>query len=288
MQTKHLIYILPCLLAVTLMIGCGASNAKIDASSDETLKDSIAAAKDNLTPEQRKEFEEALKILAFSDVGNLFELAADPDSIQRQLEDKIDGKSPLEIIEAAKQVKTERAKKQREHAAGEIAELKKKIQELNVKQQAAQTAENDLKNFTIERSRFYFDKQGFSTGPIIELTVKNNTAHPVSRAYFKGVLGTPGRAVPWVEETFNYSISGGIEPGESDTWKLSPNMFGKWGSAPKDRDDMVLTVTTYRIDGADDKPIFDSEFSEYDQKELKRLNERIVSLESNLDAEIGK
>ena len=33
-----------------------------------------------------------------------------------------------------------------------------------------------------------------------------------------------------------------------------------------------------RIDGADEEPIFDSEFSEYDDKRLTKLSERLKSL----------
>ena len=84
--------------------------------------------------------------------------------------------------------------------------------------------------------------------------------------------------MPWVDADFNYSIHGGLEPGESVTWKLAPNQFGEWGKAPKDRDDMVLTVTVDRIDDASGKAIFDAEFSKDDEDRLESLKQRLAEL----------
>ncbi|NQZ57868.1 MAG: hypothetical protein HRT88_10450 [Lentisphaeraceae bacterium] len=132
------------------------------------------------------------------------------------------------------------------------------------------------------RSRCSYEKGRFRTEAVIELKLKNNTGHAISRAYFSGVLSSPGRSIPWVKETFNYSISGGLEPGEKVTWNLTPNMFGGWSKAPKNRKDMILTVDVTRIDGADGKAIYDAEFSKRDEEELADLKQRLVKLKEGL------
>lgn len=260
-------------LGLATFIGC-AGEPRIDTSSDETMKESISAAKESLSPDERKEFEKVLKMLAFSNVDNLFQLAADPDSLTRNMKDQLHGKTAREVMAEAKKVEAERAAKQREQIVSEIAELEEK-------KEKAELAQEQLKAFAIERSRFYYDDLGFSTEPTIEITVKNGTKHAVASADFHGVLATPGRAVPWVEGDFSYSISGGLEPGESATWKLHPNLFdfGGWSSAPRDRNDMVLTVTTTRIDGPDGKPILEADFSDDDQERLDELKESLAKLE---------
>lgn len=250
--------------------GCGGA-PKLDASSDDNLQNSIASAKESISPEQREEFEEALKILAFADVDNLFEMAADPESIQRKLKDRVDGKTPQEIITEARAIKADRRAKQRKQIIGEIDELE-------MQQSQAAIAQEQLKAFEVERSRFYFSEDLFRKTPIIELTVKNNTKHPVARAHFNGVLATPGRSIPWVDDNFNYEITGGLEHGESDTWSLAPNLFGEWGKAPQDRDDMVLTVTVIRIDGPNEEAILNADFSEYDQKRLAELKAKLSDM----------
>ena len=128
----------------------------------------------------------------------------------------------------------------------------------------------------MSKSRFYQKAQAYGLGnqPIIEITVNNGTGSAVARAYFKGTIASPGRSVPWLVESFNYSISGGLEPGETQSWSLAPNQFSDWGKveAPKDA---IFTVTVERLDGADGKPLFDAgAFTERDAIRLTTLQEK--------------
>ena len=75
-------------------------------------------------------------------------------------------------------------------------------------------------------------------------------------------------------EDFNYQIRGGLEPGESADWSLAPNMFSEWGKvdAPEDA---LFTVDVVRIDGADNKVLYDSQgLSEHEIARLKMLKEK--------------
>ncbi len=263
-----------------LVTGCG--DKKVDSSTDEKLKTSMEAVKRSLDDEKKKEFEDAVKAMVFSEIGNIFEASANPDGTQRTIKDKLHGKTANEIIAEGNRIIVERKKKEREQALSEIEETKTKVAELEKKRSDADKAKEDLKKFNVVRSRFYFRKISFMEEAVIELTVKNETQHAVSRAYFHGVLSSPGRSVPWVKDSFNYTISGGLEPREQVTWKLSPNMYGEWGNAPKGRNDMILTVAVTRIDGADEKPIYDSKFSEWDKENLEKLNERLNKLEKTV------
>jgi hypothetical protein len=146
---------------------------------------------------------------------------------------------------------------------------------LETKRAKSESAREQLKKFKVVRSRFYKREQEFmGKQPIIELTVKNGTDQAVSRAYFEGTLASPDRSVPWHKDTFNYDISGGLEPGEEATWKLAPNMFSDWGKvdAPPDA---VFTVTVERIDGADGEAVYSTrEFDESDRKRLAELKKK--------------
>lgn len=218
------------------------------------------------------------------DLAAVAAAVAGPD-VQRKIKDKLIEKTANQIIAEGNRIIVEQRKqrkKEHEQVLKEIEEVRKKITEIKQKELRAEKDKEELEKFKVLRSRFYFQEDMFSKSPIIELTVQNDTKHPVSRAYFEGVLATPGRSVPWVKDSFNYKIRGGLEPGEKATWKLAPNMFGEWGQAPKDRNDMVLTVTVKRIDGADEKPIFDSEFSRWDKERLEELTKRLEKLKKNL------
>jgi hypothetical protein len=253
--------------------GCGQK--KVDSTNDESFKKSMEEVEKSLNENKKKDFESAVQTIAFSKFGNIFEAAANPDGMQMKIKESLNGKTADAIITEGKQI-------QAEQIITEVKELKVKIAELKAKELKAEQDKEKLKQFEVERSRFYFNNDNpFITQAVIELTVKNNTKYPVSKAYFHGILATPGRSIPWVEDDFNYAISGGLEPGEEVTWHLSPNMFGGWSNAPKDRNDMVLTVSVNRIDGADEKPIFEADFSKSDKEELETSINRLGELQKD-------
>jgi hypothetical protein len=164
------------------------------------------------------------------------------------------------------------AQREAQQRAERAAKLAADIEALVAKQTAAAQAKEQLAQFRVLASTFAFEESDFDRSPTIELHVRNDTAHPIARVYFDAVLATPGRSVPWVDTRFNYEIPGGLEPGEQATWRLAPNRFDDWGRAPADRDDMVLAVVPYRVDGADGKALYDArQFDADDDKRLRKL-----------------
>lgn len=258
------------LLSVTLITLSGCSDPKIDTSSDESMKASIEKVRQSLPQEKKKVFDEAIQVLAMSQL-NLKDLftqgAAGVSNTEIKMKESISGKTGSEVIAEAERVKQERKEKERIQALDEIKELEGK----RVK---AQIARSELTKFEVVRSRYYKRKREY-TGeqPIIELTVKNNTTHAVSRAYFIGTLASPNRAVPWLKEEFNYQIAGGLEPGEEANWSLAPNMFSDWGTV-KAPEDAILTVEVQRLDGPDGEALFSTrDFSDDDGKRLDKLKQ---------------
>lgn len=68
-----------------------------------------------------------------------------------------------------------------------------------------------------------------------------------------------------------------MQTGEAKNFELVPNRFGEWGKAPKDKADMILTVSIKRIDGADGKKLFAAEFSKKSAARLAALEKIIES-----------
>lgn len=277
------------LLAVALA-GCGPK--RIDGSSEAAYKKSLEAMSKGLSAEEQKTLGESVMVVAMNGTS-LLEIGAAPALFEQRARSELNGKTYAEIVAKAKEIEAARAaaeaaeKVEREKREAELkaemerqeaarkAERKKQIEtelaELNAEKAKAAADVESLKKFIVERSRFYFADGGYRQEAVIELTVKNGLTAPVSRAYFKGRVTSPGRSIPWVAEDFNYTIRGGLEPGETVTWKLSPNMFSEWGKAPKDRTDLVLAVDLVQVDGADGKPLYDSEFPERKQKRMDEL-----------------
>jgi hypothetical protein len=105
----------------------------------------------------------------------------------------------------------------------------------------------------------------------IALDVRNDTPHPISRAYFRARAISDGRSLPWLEETFNYTIPGGLEPGESATWRLEPNAFqGQWSSV-RVPSDARFVVEVVKLDGANGDVLWAERFTRGDARVLDSL-----------------
>lgn len=253
------------MILVAFMSGCGSP--KIDASTDEKMKESIAKVRESLPEDRQVDFDEALATLAFEQVDLsdfIQEKVTGVGTTEAKMKNALNGKTGDEVISAAQEVIIKRQEKEKEQALLEIKELQEKREE-------AEKNKNELAKFEILKSRFYKEKQeSMGEEPIIELIVKNGTIHPVSRTYFLGTLASPGRTIPWLKENFNYEIPGGLEPGEEASWRLAPNMFSEWGTVkvPKDA---IFTVETIRLDDADGESLYDA--SVFDDDDLERLTE---------------
>lgn len=254
-------------LAAALLFGCGQPT--VDTSTDETMKESLQEVREALPESKRAELDSALQTIAMSqlDFSEVFATGKAPDAeaATKDLKSMLQGKTAEEIIASADRIVAAQKAKEREGAHKEIQELVKE-------REAAASAMAELAKFEILRSRFYKERDYFgSLEPRIQLKVKNGTKYPISRAHFKGKISSPGRSVPWLEEEFNYPISGGLEPGEEAQWILAPNQFSEWGrvEAPPDAG-LIVTVT--RLDGPNGETILSTqEFTEEDQVRLEAL-----------------
>ena len=255
------------------IVGCDKllPEPTIDTSTDESRRQSSQKVRESLPEAERAEFDEAIQLLAFSKINlkDIFtEGAAGAGNLENKMKESLNGKTASEIIAEAERIKIEREARQRQQALDEIKELE-------LMKSNAESSKEKLKNFIVIRSRFFQEEQQYrGKQPIIAITVKNGTNEAVSRAYFEGVLASPRRSVPWHKDTFNYSISGGLEPGEEQSWRLAPNMFSDWGQIEVPSD-AVFTVTVERIDGADGSALYSTtEFTERDRKRLEELKEK--------------
>ena len=260
---------LGCAFLLVLWSACGSPS--IDASSDESLERSLAAVRDDLDAEKEAEFEDALEVLVFSEI-DLEDMLADgvagSHRAEARIREVLDGKTADQVIAEAREVLEARYERERAQALDEIDELEEK-------RARAEAAREELERFEVLRSRFTMQDDGFlGPEPIIEITVRNGTGQAISRAYFEGTLASPERSVPWHQGTFNYSIPGGLEPGEEATWRLSPGMFSDWAYMDPPPD-AILTVTVEQLDDADGEPLYSARsFTERDAERLADLKER--------------
>lgn len=249
-------------LAALLLFGCDKEPTVNATGTEEEQRASVERVKDSLPDDQRSDFEEAMQALLFSEVDGL-EDWTDSEGLARRLKDRIDGKTGSEIIAEGEQVIAERKERERQQTISEIRELAEKLDP---------AAEALCAKFVVQRSVFRRSGSGpWDTRPSINLVVSNETDHPISRAYFHALLLTPGRAVPWVDDEFQYAIPGGLEPGEVAEWSLRPNMFGSWTRVPDDRHDAVLIVRAVGLDGPDGESLTGERLTSFEKERLQTL-----------------
>lgn len=251
----------------------GCDKPKIDASTPETMQESMQKVRESLTEAQRQEFTDAATTVVMNSIdlkalmaGNF---SGDGDAIANLQAEKtkeaLNGKTGEEIIKEAKAIESKRAEEKKQQALQEIAALKDK-------QSKALKAKEGLKPFVITKGGFSFRKYEYGgSKPVINISVKNGTNASISTVYFLGKIASPDRSVPWLVDGFSYSIPGGLEPGEKGDWALEPAMGSAWYTF-KAPEDAIFTVQVMRLDGPDGKVLFDAgEFSDEDQKRLDML-----------------
>lgn len=89
------------LLVLTLLLVCACGQPTIDATNNETAKESITRIRESLTPEEQKKFDEALPVLMFRSVESLADLAAmagDIENTKSEMLKELHGKTAQEVI----------------------------------------------------------------------------------------------------------------------------------------------------------------------------------------------
>jgi hypothetical protein len=244
--------------------GCG--EPRLDATSQDNFKSSVEKVRSALPDSDREVFDSAYQFLALSGINPLQVLSGkSSDQLINESIAQFSGKTGREVIAMAEKLRVEQAAKQRAQALQEISELRAQLV-------VAEQAEKELAAFQVTRSRFSKLKGAYdyTARPILEIDVTNNTKYAISRAFFRGTIASPGRSVPWLVEEFNHEIAGGLEPGESAKWRLAPNPFSEWGKIDPPID-AVFTVKVVRLNGPDDKPLYDAEG--LSDEKLTRLSE---------------
>ncbi len=250
-------------LAVPLVLV--ACSPTVDGSSDESFEASLERVRQALPEAQRAVFDTAMVTVSLSDLDLLegvFTEAASPGQLSRTVRERMDGKTAANVFAMSDSIVAERRERAREAAL-------EKIEELEIRKAASEAATVELAKFEVVRARFYQEEGVFGSEPKIRLTLRNGAASAVSRAYFRGQVVSAGRSVPWIDEEFNFSLPGGIEPGETRDLTISPNSFGEWGRETPS--DAIFVATVIRLDGPDGEALFDMDFDDRDQERLDTL-----------------
>lgn len=145
------------------------------------------------------------------------------------------------------------------------------------RQRAEQQAQLD--SIVLSKARFSYRTESYRDQPIVSFSISNNGMLPIKRIFLAATLKTPGRAVPWLEESFNYDVRGGLEPKEVQDLNLAPNSFSEWGKVPKEAvGGAILTLKLTAFEDATGKKIE----NKVDQETLRNTAASVQSTEASI------
>jgi NAD-dependent DNA ligase len=273
-----------------LLSACSPGEAVVDTSSTTAFQASLANMREGMDASRAEKFQGAIMAIAMKDIGDAMQsgglaglatavsLNSDPEALLSRIGPLISGKNAEEVLQVAQDVVAEREARQLAAIGSEIAALETELAAIEQEQAANRGV---LQSLSVSGARFRMNDSGYLRQPAIDLTLANNTGKPIKRIFFRGILETPGRSVPWVDEEFNYEVPGGIENGESLPLSLAPNMFSEWGDgAHTERTDTVLTVEVVDIEFADETRLQSVSSGEL-QSKRDRLDQ-LLQQQSNL------
>jgi hypothetical protein len=236
----------------------------IDGTSVAAMKRNIDRLHGELTPAQKGQLDTALVAVALRSaftrvLGAGFAGDTSSAAMQRVMLAEVNGKTPRQLIDAW--LKARALPGTPNEAPGAAASEPELPHEASAPPLSEQTKPPvALPGVLVTDARFYWEKDEFESKPIISFRVLNKAGYPIKTIFAHGTVATPGRAIPWIDEDFNYEFAGGLENGESKRLQLAPNPFSKWGEVEtKGRSDLVLTITVVDAEGADGRRVSDAQ-----------------------------
>lgn len=156
-----------------------------------------------------------------------------------------------------------------------MQEVMQKIKKLENQKISAEKEKAELAKFKLVSSHFYKTEEYSEEDLNIEFTMKNETNYSISKGYFIGILASPNRSVPWLYKSFNYSIPGGLEPGEEIKLRISPQ-YREQIDAINIAQNAVFIVEAKQLNGVNNKPVLSvCKFTQEDETRLKELKESL-------------
>lgn len=228
------------ILCCLLLSGCIFDPA-FDTSSWDAYQRSLAAIRTKLSNDDLRRLEIAMKYLVIESspkmeidgqlVSNVVAggSLANPYIILTQIGPRINGRSAAAVIQNLSI-----------RLQAEISETEARLHDVG----------SVLGSVEVSSPRYYWRRNGNFAQPVIELAVFNGSKSPITRIFFRSVLTTPNRSIPWVKQEFVQTFKGGLEPREKQQLTLQPR-YGDWNDPQlKDLPNAELRVVVTNFEDA--------------------------------------
>jgi hypothetical protein len=219
-------------VAMTLAACSSGLDRKIDGTSEKSFDASLARMKKSAKPEEVARLDDALLVLAISNVSIGFEggilgamkkisISKSPEQLAEQLMPIVDGMTGRDIIKAGQ-------KRKKDEAANvelEMAKLAKLRDEYT-------GTKGILAPIRIVSPTLRFNSVGPQKMSVIDFTVSNGSDIGLTYLYLRGTVTEPSSGKVLFSDDINYKLSAApLLPGESKMLRLPNSSPGKWNAA---------------------------------------------------------
>jgi hypothetical protein len=219
------------------LTACSAGlDRKIDGTSEKSFDASLASMKKSAKPEEVARLDDALLVLAISNVSIGFEggilgamkkisISKSPEQLAEQLMPVVDGMTGRDIIKAGQKRKKDEATKQLANVELEMAKLDKLRDEYT-------GTKGILAPIRIVSPTLRFNSVGPQKMSVIDFTVSNGSDIGITYLYLRGTVTEPSSGKVLFSDDINYKLSAApLLPGESKMLRLPNSAPGKWNAA---------------------------------------------------------
>lgn len=224
------------ILVSLALVACSSGlDRKLDGSNEKAFETSLATIKKTAKPEEVARLDDALLVLAISNVsigfeggilGALKKISAtkSPEQLADQLMPIVHGMTGREIIKAGKKRKGEEAAKQLAIIEADIVRL------IKLREEKASTR-GILAPIEILEPTLRFNSIGPQKMSVMDFKVKNGTDVPLSYLYLRGTATEAASGKILFSDDINYKLSAApLLPGETKALRLPNSAQGKWNS----------------------------------------------------------
>lgn len=220
-------------VAALVLSACGGGlDQKLDGTSEATYRASLDKVRKGSSPEQVKQLEDALRVLAISDVSIGFEggilgamekmRSKTPESLADTVLAAVNGRTGREVIAAAAARTKEQAAKQLAAAKAEMAVLKKARAE-------KEAAREFLARVEIQEPRIAILGAGAQRMGVLDFKVVNGSEETLSALFLRAVVTGAENKVLLIDE-FTYRAAPPIAAQQTREVRLPSSAPNKWNS----------------------------------------------------------
>jgi hypothetical protein len=271
------------LAAALLLASCGGGlDQKLDGTNEAAYRASLDKARKGSNPDEVKQLEDAIRILAISDVSIGFEggiLGAmekmrgkTPENLADAVLAQVNGMTGRAVIAAAGARKKDQADRDLALAKVEIAKLKKARSE-------KEAAREFLAKVEIQEPRIAILGSGAQRSGVLDFKVLNGSEEALSSLFLRAaVTGAEGQVL--MTDEFTYRASPPIAAAQTREVRLPSSSPNKWNSPQLAREEKLgLALQVENASTASGSKLATS-FTQKDGERLALLEKQLPQLET--------